>query len=336
MDWLTVLLYALLAGAGFFLLVLAVFLGWILWNYLGVVVRIFEEMPLFIIPRGQPIPGSEEVRFPTSNGLSLAGSYLKTSWPQRRGVILFGPEFGSSRWSCSGYCAELLAGGFDIFAFEFRNQGDSDSLPGYEPLQWVTGHEMDDMRAAVDYLKSRPDADPQGIGIFGVSRGGGAGIFVAAEDSYVRCIATDGAFATRTTMVPYMRKWVAIYSDRLKLQRWLPTWFYTIVARITLRHMGRKRGCEFPSMEKAVARIAPRPLLMVHGGSDTYIKPDIARELFALAREPKEFWLVEGAKHNQAIQVAGATYQRRIADFFHRHLAGTPLPEPAEQLAETA
>jgi len=62
---------------------------------------------------------------------------------------------------------------------------------------------------------------------------------------------------------------------------------------------------------------------MIHGGSDTYIKPDMARKLFDKARGPKELWIVEGAKHNQALHVAGDRYRRRVREFFDVHLAGT-------------
>src|SRR5262249_48374753 len=162
-------------------------------------------------PRGQPVAEAEEVSFVSSQGLSLRGCYLKASGP-RRGVILFGLEFGSNRWACAQYCQHLVEAGYDIFTFEPRNQGDSDRLPGYEPLQWVTDYEIEDTRAALRYLKSRPDADPRGIGLFGISKGAGAGLFVAAEDGYVRCCVTDGVFATYTVLVPYMRQWFRIYN----------------------------------------------------------------------------------------------------------------------------
>jgi fermentation-respiration switch protein FrsA (DUF1100 family) len=93
-----------------------------------------------------------------------------------------------------------------------------------------------------------------------------------------------------------------------------------------LRRIGRIRGCKFPYLERAMAKLSPRPLLMIHGGSDTYIKPDMARKVFEHARPPKEFWLVEGAKHNQAIQVAGEEYQQRVLEFFLEHLAGITSP----------
>ncbi len=67
---------------------------------------------------------------------------------------------------------------------------------------------------------------------------------------------------------------------------------------------------------------------MIHGESDTYIKPAMARALFEIAREPKELWLVPGAKHNQALQVAGDEYRRRVLEFFEKHLAdGAESPQ---------
>src|SRR5262249_30738835 len=163
------------------------------------------------IPRGQTVPGAEEVRFPTTDDLTLQGCYLKTSAPARQGVILFGLEFGSDRWACVPYCEHLLANGFDVFTFEYRNQGASDRQPGYEPLQWVTDYEVKDFQAALAYLKNRADHDPRGVGLFGISKGASAGLLAAATDSYVRCCVTDGAFATYSTMMPYMRKWAHIY-----------------------------------------------------------------------------------------------------------------------------
>jgi pimeloyl-ACP methyl ester carboxylesterase len=307
--------------AGLFLLLLYIYL---VHRFLDYLVRIFQEKPLFIVPRGQPVEAAEEVRFPSSDGLTLHGCYLRTTAPRRQGVILFGIEFGSNCWSCVPYCEHLLVNGFDVFAFEPRNQGDSDWKSGYEPLQWVTNFEVRDYQAALAYLNQRPDADPAGVGFFGISKGGGAGLLAASRDPSVRCFVTDGIFATFATMIPYMRKWVKIYSDRYWLQVLMPTWFYRIVGRTGLRRTARERGCRFPYLERAIARLAPRPLLMIHGSADTYIKPDMAHALFEKAGSPKAFWLVEGAKHNQALQVAGDDYRQRVLDFFQTHLGRFP------------
>jgi pimeloyl-ACP methyl ester carboxylesterase len=287
--------------------------------YLPHMVRIFQEKPLFVIPRGQPVPGAEDVTVRTPDGLNLRGCYLKGAGP-RRGVILFGLEFGSNRWACVPYCEHLLEKGYDVFALETRGLGDSDRMPGYDPLQWVTDYEVRDMEAALAYLKGRPDADPRGIGLFGISKGAGAGLFVASRDPYVRCCITDGVFATYTTLIPYLRHWFRIYNDHYVRQAMFPSWYYGRLGLIGLGWIEAERHCRFPHLEPAVRRLN-RPLLMIHGGDDTYIKPDMARALFEMARPPKEFWLVPEAKHNQAFHQAGAEYRRRVLEFFDRYLA---------------
>lgn len=296
-------------------------------RYFHYILRIFQEKPLFIVPRGQPIPGAEDVTFPTSNGLQLRGCYVRGAAP-RRGVILFGLEFGSNRWSCLPYCERLLENGYDIFAYEPRNQGESDSQPGYEPLQWVTSYETEDAKAALAYLKQRPDADPRGVGFFGISKGGGAGVMAAAKDPAVRCLATDGIFASYTTLLPYMKKFYTIYNSQYILQGLVPMWYYGIIGMDALGVLQRQRKCRFAHMERVMSRLR-RPLFMIHGGGDTYIKPEMAEALFKRAREPKQFWLVDGAKHNQALHIARDEYQRRVLEFFNTHLADPSVPPPA-------
>lgn len=320
-------------GLGLLLLVGLFLFGahlFIMHNYLPQLIRIFQEKPLFIIPFGQPDPTAEDVRFQTGNGLSLRGCYLPATG-QRRGVILFGLEFGSKRWSCVPYCAFLRERGYDIFAFEPRSQGESDPQPGYDPLQWVTEFEVEDFRAAIAYLKSRPDADPRGVGFFGISKGANAGLLAAVDEPYLRCFVTDGAFATYTTMVPYEKKFIVIYCRSNLMAELIPKWYYHYAARRGLRDIEVIRSCRFLHLETAMSRLAPRPLFMIHGGGDTYIKPDMAQELFREAGEPKEFWLVPKAKHNQAFQLATDEYKQRVFDFFEKHVGqGTQItPQPS-------
>src|SRR6266849_6720528 len=77
-------------------------------KWLDLVVRIFQEKPLFVIPRGQPVNGAEDVRFSTPDGVLLRARYLPTTAEERAGVILFGLEISSNRWSCLPYRAPLL------------------------------------------------------------------------------------------------------------------------------------------------------------------------------------------------------------------------------------
>ncbi len=304
-------------------------------DYLPLLIRIFQEKPIFIMPFGKPVPEAEDISLTTSDGLTLMACYLRTTKP-RKGVLLFGLEFGSNRWSCLPYCEFLREAGYDIFTFEMRGQGKSPAQPGYEPLQWVTDFEVIDFQTAIAYLKNRADKDPRGVGLFGLSKGGSVGLMVASSDEFVRCFVVDGIFACLTTMIPYMYQWVMIYTAFPWLIRFLPIWYFMYLAKAGIRQTEALRKCHYPPLEPCMSKLTPRPLLMIHGGADNYIKPNMARTLFDLARAPKEFWVVDKAKHNQSFHLAGEEYRRRVLAFFDQHLAGVPAPTESARTADTA
>ena len=295
-------------------------LYWVVrWRFLWQMVRIFQEKPLFAIPRGAPDPAAEAVRVPTAGGATLQGAYFKTPAAARKGVVVFGIEFGSDRWSCRPYCESLLLAGFDVFSYEPRNQGQSDTVPGYEPLQWLSDHDLADAHAALAYLAARPDADPRGVGWFGVSKGATTGLAMAAVGTGVRCLATDGGFGLYSVVTPYMRHWVRIYNKSVLVHGLLPGWFYQAVARAGVGRVERERRVRFFRLEPVAGRIV-QPLLMIQGEADSYIKPEMGRAVFLRARGPKEFWVVPKARHNQSLTTAGDEYARRVTAFFDHSL----------------
>jgi hypothetical protein len=164
------LVTVLIAGSGLFLAIISGFLLYVLIRYTPIIGRIFEEKPVFLPVRVEPEPGGDDVRFTTSDGLSLAGTYYAARTAQRAGVMVFCHEYLSDRWSFRTYCDDLRDQGFDVFTFDFRNHGESGADPHYRPLQWVTDYEVRDARAALDYLATREDHDPAGVGLLGISR----------------------------------------------------------------------------------------------------------------------------------------------------------------------
>jgi pimeloyl-ACP methyl ester carboxylesterase len=50
----------------------------------------------------------------------------------------------------------------------------------------------------------------------------------------------------------------------------------------------------------AAARVAPTPLLIVHGDRDGYFPVDHARQLYEAAHDPKELWIVPGFGHAES------------------------------------
>src|SRR5262249_43518133 len=152
--------------------VFAFFLIYVTIKYAPVVSRHFLTAPPFLPLRLSPLEEGESVEFTTDDGLTLSGSYLPGRTLEQSGMIVYCHEYLSDRWSYYPYLDHLRDLGFDVFTFDFRNHGDSESEAGYEPMQWTSDREVRDLRAALSALRSRPDRDPAGFGLFGVSRGG--------------------------------------------------------------------------------------------------------------------------------------------------------------------
>ncbi len=62
------------------------------------------------------------------------------------------------------------------------------------------------------------------------------------------------------------------------------------------------------------------PKLFIVGGEDQHTTLEESRQMYNAAREPKEMWVVEGAKHVDLFPVAQEEYKRRVVEFFGRYL----------------
>jgi fermentation-respiration switch protein FrsA (DUF1100 family) len=66
------------------------------------------------------------------------------------------------------------------------------------------------------------------------------------------------------------------------------------------------------------------PVLIIHGDRDEIIAYEFGRQLFAAAKEPKSFWTVPRATHND-LHVAGRTeFPYRLATFYKSLTAAAP------------
>src|SRR5579859_2751482 len=84
---------------------------------------------------------------------------------------------------------------------------------------------------------------------------------------------------------------------------------------------------------EAAAKIAPVPLLIVHGDQDPYFPPEHARQLYQAAREPKELWLIPGMGHAES--ACGNDLVDRIAAWLTQ-ATRIPVPAPSPASASPA
>ena len=72
-----------------------------------------------------------------------------------------------------------------------------------------------------------------------------------------------------------------------------------------------------------IAKISPRPLLLIHGTLDEIVPYSMSEKLFNAAKEPKRLWTIDGAGHLQCRALAGKQYHdETIGEFFTEAIRG--------------
>jgi fermentation-respiration switch protein FrsA (DUF1100 family) len=60
------------------------------------------------------------------------------------------------------------------------------------------------------------------------------------------------------------------------------------------------------------------PKLFIQGDHDEIIPPRLGQALYAAAPDPKSFWIVEGAGHNDILETAGPSYRQHLMEFYKK------------------
>jgi fermentation-respiration switch protein FrsA (DUF1100 family) len=250
-----------------------------------------------VVPANHLGTAYEDVRFETEDGLELEGWYI----PSRNGaaVISFPGRKGPQRQ------ARMLARhGYGVLLFDRRGEGRSEGEPNI--FGWG-GDE--DIKAAIRYLKSRDDVDPNRIGGIGLSVGGELMLEAAAETKALKAVVSDGAGA-RTA-----REAIDTEGNSLLDKVMFGVGFGIKDATMTIA-----TGHAPPRhLKDLVGRIAPRPLLLIADPeSDNGEK--LNRLYYRRAGQPKALWEIPGAGHVNGAVSRKAEYEQRIVAFFDQAL----------------
>jgi fermentation-respiration switch protein FrsA (DUF1100 family) len=204
----------------------------------------------------------------------------------------------------AGLARALMDAGFGVLAFDFRNWGESDRTRvtfGYREVQ--------DVLSAVDFLQNRAGSR-QHIGVVGLSMGAAAAIVAAAESSSIEVLVADSSYARLDQSV-----------ERVTRRFWRP--FASLASRRARRLGERLIGAPLASVApvEAIARISPRPVLIIHGMRDRLTDVGDAHALYRACGDPKSLWIIEQAGHARTRRVGTEAYDRRVIGFFKQHWA---------------
>jgi uncharacterized protein len=63
------------------------------------------------------------------------------------------------------------------------------------------------------------------------------------------------------------------------------------------------------------------PKLIIHGDKDDIIPIELGRQVFDAALPPKEWYVIQGAGHNDTYLVGGGAYFRRLGEFIRKSIS---------------
>ncbi len=239
----------------------------------------------------------EQIQLHTNDGLTLEGSYV----PSKNGaavVVAFGRK-GTQR------PARMLARhGYGVLIFDRRGEGESDGDPN--PYAWNDGER--DLLAAIDFLKRRPDVEPDRIGGLGLSVGGETFLQTAAHTEDVKAVVSEGA---TIRSVGELRSVPGSEFGPVALN-----------AGMTAGTAVFSNSLPPPHLIDLVDQIAPRSMLLIYSPKDDPDEPRFNRAFYEAAGDPKEIWGLPEAGHVGAQEARPREYEQRVTRFFDRALGG--------------
>lgn len=211
----------------------------------------------------------EEVTFKSEDGTKLHGWFIQNHGDDRKGTVVYSHGNAGAIGHHLGFITWASSAGYQILMYDYRGFGESEGSVERKGI-------VEDVNAAVKYVKSRKDVDSEKVFSFGHSLGGAKSIAALGgekRESVVGVISFAG------------------FSS------------YQKIAQRMAGEIALNLVTEELSPRDYVAKISPTPLLIVHGDQDAVVPVEHGRELFGKAKEPKSLIEVKGGSHNGALHL---------------------------------
>ena len=221
----------------------------------------------------------EDVHFTASDGVRLHGWYIPSAGAKAT-LLWFHGNAGNITHRL-GNIEMLKPLNLNIFIFDYRGYGKSEGVPDEKGI-------YSDSQAAYDWLVKVKNILPGEIILFGRSLGGICAVEVASGNSAAGLI-LESVFPSAGKMAE-------------KIFPVLP--------------LGGAIKSRFDAISKVPDLKLPK--LFIHGTQDEIVPYKLGRELFSVAADPKEFYDIQGAGHNDTFLIGGAGYFNALGQFIKK------------------
>ncbi len=248
-----------------------------------------------------PALAVQPVSFRSASGSTIRAWLL--GGRQGVGAVLLLHGVGDDRSSMVARARFLHHAGYAVLLPDFQAHGESEGARiTFGALESL------DVMAALEYL--RASCRGERVGMIGVSMGGAAALLASGRvpaEAYV----LESVYPTvRQALEGRLGVWLGPFA-RLKRS----------VASLVVQGVSAEIGIGEETL-RPIDHIGSldAPVFVISGTRDTYTSLDESLALFEHAREPKEFWGVEGARHEDLHAFASGRYEQRVGEFLAMHL----------------
>jgi predicted alpha/beta hydrolase len=242
----------------------------------------------------------EDVTFETAEGLTLSAWYIPT---QNGAVVITVHGAGKNRATVLDEAEVLVRHGYGLLMVDIEGFGGSEGRAN--AFGWVGAR---DVHAAVAYLQSRPDLDPQRIGGLGLSMGGEVLLHAAGESDSLKAVVAEGA--TGRTAKDF-REMDDFSYDTIATA-------VHLVAGATMQLISGEPAP--PPLKQMVQQIAPRRVLLIAASIPE--EEELMGMYHDLGGGHFDLWTIPESKHVGAFDLHPEEYEERIIAFFDDALLG--------------
>ncbi len=213
-----------------------------------------------------------DVFFRPPDGLLLHGWFFRAQGGVKRGTILVCHGNVENISTHAKLDLWLVRAGYDLFIFDYRGYGRSEGEATVDGIHRDAG-------TALETLLAMPGMEHEQVIIYGKSLGGAVAVHLAATSprrDRIKGLIVESAFA----------------DYRMKAREEIVHnygWFVQYPLSLLVNNDYSPR--------KFIAKVAPIPVLILHGDRDGIVPVEHGRVLFEEAREPKAYWELAGLGH---------------------------------------
>lgn len=233
----------------------------------------------------------------TKDKLKLKARYLPAVKKTTKTVVVV-HGYGSASKFMGSYIKMFHQAGYNVLAPDNRSFGMSQGK--------YAGYGWKDRKDLANWIKmiNQKNGTHSQVGLFGVSMGAATVMYTLGEKlQNVKFAIADCGYTTISGELDY----------QLKDMFGLPS--FPIVPTASL-YADALAGYNFyQASTKDTLKRSKVPLYVIHGSKDTFVPTSNAYKNYDYAQGPKKLWIVKGAGHAQAYQVAGDKYVTNTTDF---------------------